>query len=76
MSLEDLVDAVKNLDEELLTTDNAIGLYNSCPTKEEMELLKDYTGELDLLDKPEQYILLVAEIPRYREYLQLIARSP
>ena len=69
MPLETLVEAVQNLDEELLNMDNAIGLLNSCPTAEEIEMMKDFTGETSLLDKPERYVLLVAEIPRYRERL-------
>lgn len=60
ISLETLVEAVHNLDESIITPNHSFGLSSSCPTAEEMEQLKGYTGDVGLLDRPERYILLVS----------------
>ena len=70
--MTELVDAVSNLDEDILTMDNAIGLANSCPTAEEIEMIREFNGEVALLDRPEQYILLVSKVQRYQERLDSI----
>ncbi|KAJ3437757.1 inverted formin-2 [Anaeramoeba flamelloides] len=63
--------AIKNsildLDEEALTVDNLKELLITSPTKLEFELLEQYRGLKSLrLSKPEQFLLDIIDIPRYK----------
>ncbi|KAI3686528.1 hypothetical protein L1987_80207 [Smallanthus sonchifolius] len=54
MPLPELVDAVLAMDDTLLDVDQVENILKFCPTKEEMEQLKNYTGDLEKLGKCEQ----------------------
>uniref|UniRef100_A0A2P2J7X8 FH2 domain-containing protein n=1 Tax=Rhizophora mucronata TaxID=61149 RepID=A0A2P2J7X8_RHIMU len=54
MPLSDMMAAVLAMDESILDVDQVENLIKFCPTKEEMELLKGYTGDIDNLGKCEQ----------------------
>ncbi|KAI7733398.1 hypothetical protein M8C21_021337, partial [Ambrosia artemisiifolia] len=54
LPLHELMDYVLALDESALGVDQVENLIKFCPTKEEMELLKGYKGEKDMLGKCEQ----------------------
>ncbi|MCL7033124.1 hypothetical protein MKW94_000341 [Papaver nudicaule] len=54
MPLSDLMPAALALDESILDADQVENLIKFCPTKEEMELLKNYTGDRENLGKCEQ----------------------
>ncbi|KAG2564337.1 hypothetical protein PVAP13_7NG112898 [Panicum virgatum] len=45
MPLSDLVSAALALDQSILDVDQVENLIKFCPTKVEMELLKNYTGD-------------------------------
>ncbi|PNY07481.1 formin-like protein 20-like, partial [Trifolium pratense] len=54
MPLPDMMAAVLALDDSVLDVDQVENLIKFCPTKEEMELLKAYTGDKEILGKCEQ----------------------
>ncbi|XP_039771286.1 formin-like protein 5 isoform X2 [Panicum virgatum] len=54
MPLSDLVSAALALDQSILDVDQVENLIKFCPTKVEMELLKNYTGDKETLGKCEQ----------------------
>ncbi|XP_052111013.1 formin-like protein 21b isoform X4 [Arachis duranensis] len=54
MPLPDMMAAVLAMDESVLDVDQVKNLIKFCPTKEEMELLKGYTGDKENLEKCEQ----------------------
>ncbi|PKA59861.1 Formin-like protein 20 [Apostasia shenzhenica] len=61
MPLPDLMGAVLALDDIVLDVDQVENLIKFCPTKEEMELLKGYTGDKEKLGKCEQVFFGVNE---------------
>ncbi|KAI4335559.1 hypothetical protein L6164_014195 [Bauhinia variegata] len=62
--LHDLMSSVLALEESALDVDQVENLIKFCPTKEEMELLKGYTGEKEKLGKCEQFFLELMKVPR------------
>ncbi|PNY15711.1 formin-like protein 20-like [Trifolium pratense] len=56
MPLPDMMAAVLALDDSVLDVDQVENLVKFCPTKEEMDLLKGYTGDKENLGKCEQLI--------------------
>ncbi|KAL1352326.1 hypothetical protein AAHE18_06G158200 [Arachis hypogaea] len=56
MPLPDMMAAVLAMDESVLDVDQVKNLIKFCPTKEEMELLKGYTGDKENLKKCEQVL--------------------
>ncbi|CAK9148026.1 unnamed protein product [Ilex paraguariensis] len=57
MPLSDMMAAALAMDESILDADQVENLIKFCPTKEEMELLKGYTGDKENLGKCEQHFL-------------------
>lgn len=64
VSLHDLMSSVLALEDSALDVDQVENLIKFCPTKEEMELLKGYTGEKEKLGKCEQFFLELMQVPR------------
>ncbi|KAE8126090.1 hypothetical protein FH972_020836 [Carpinus fangiana] len=64
VSLHDLMNSVLALEDSALDVDQVENLIKFCPTKEEMELLKGYTGEKEKLGKCEQFFLELMQVPR------------
>ncbi|CAI9298300.1 unnamed protein product [Lactuca saligna] len=62
--LPELMEHVLNLDELAMDVDQVDKLIKFCPTKEEMELLKGYKGEHEMLGKCEQFFLELMKVPR------------
>ncbi|GJV75961.1 formin-like protein 20 [Tanacetum coccineum] len=54
MPLPDMMAAALAMDESILDADQVENLIKFCPTKEEMELLKNYAGDKEMLGKCEQ----------------------
>lgn len=54
-----------------LTPEQIIQVYKLLPTKEEMDPLMDYHGDVSSLGKPEQFFLELIKIPRLPERLQV-----
>lgn len=71
--LHDLVNSVLALEESELDIDQVDNLIKFCPTKEEMELLKGYTGEKEKLGKSEQFLLELMQVPRVESKLRVFS---
>ncbi|TYI76989.1 hypothetical protein E1A91_D06G115000v1 [Gossypium mustelinum] len=71
--LPDLMSSVLALDESALDVDQVDNLIKVCPTKEEMELLKGYTGENEKLGKCEQFFLELMKISRVESKLRVFS---
>ncbi|XP_022756331.1 formin-like protein 13 [Durio zibethinus] len=71
--LSDLMRSVLALDESALDVDQVDNLIKFCPTKEEMEVLKGYTGEQEKLGKCEQFFLELMKVPRVESKLRVFS---
>ncbi|KAI3686529.1 hypothetical protein L1987_80208 [Smallanthus sonchifolius] len=67
----DLHDAVLAMDDTLLDADLVENILKFFPSKEEMEQLKNYTGDTEKLDKCEQYFLELMKVPRMEAKLNI-----
>ncbi|XVE54753.1 hypothetical protein DITRI_Ditri03aG0107000 [Diplodiscus trichospermus] len=65
--------AVLAMDDKVLDVDQVENLIKFCPTKEEMELLKGYTGDKESLGKCEQYFLELMKVPRVESKLRVFS---
>ncbi|KYQ91554.1 actin binding protein [Tieghemostelium lacteum] len=52
------------MDETILTLENTQYLLQFVPSKEDIEALKEYTGDVSLLGAAEQYMLQIMDIPK------------
>uniref|UniRef100_A0A7N0UU72 Formin-like protein n=1 Tax=Kalanchoe fedtschenkoi TaxID=63787 RepID=A0A7N0UU72_KALFE len=73
MPFPEMMAAVLKMDESVLDIDQVENLIKFCPTKEEMELLKNYTGDKDNLGKCEQFFLELMKVPRVESKLRVFA---
>lgn len=73
MPLSDMMAAVLAMDDSILDVDQVENLIKFCPTKEEMELLKGYTGDKEKLGKCEQYFLELMKVPRVESKLRVFS---
>ncbi|KAK6947307.1 Tensin phosphatase, C2 domain, partial [Dillenia turbinata] len=71
--LPEMMNAVLALDSSALDIDQVENLIKFCPTKEEMEKLKSYNGEKDMLGKCEQFFLELMKVPRVESKLRVFA---
>ncbi|XWS47624.1 hypothetical protein CRYUN_Cryun13aG0000100 [Craigia yunnanensis] len=71
--LPDMINAVLALDSSALDIDQVENLIKFCPTKEEMELLKNYTGDKAVLGNCEQFFLELMKVPRVESKLRVFA---
>ncbi|MFS7972084.1 putative formin, FH2 domain-containing protein [Helianthus anomalus] len=71
MPLPDMMAAALAMDESILDADQVENLIKFCPTKEEMELLKNYTGDKEMLGKCEQFFLELMKVPRVESKLRV-----
>ncbi|KAI3820860.1 hypothetical protein L1987_08410 [Smallanthus sonchifolius] len=69
LPLHYIVDAVLAMDDTVIDVDQVENLLEFCPTKEETELLKSYTGDQDKLGKCEQYFVELMKVPRMESKL-------
>ncbi|KMZ64967.1 hypothetical protein ZOSMA_340G00130 [Zostera marina] len=73
MPFSDLMLAVLTLDDAILDGDQVDSLRKFCPTREEMEILKGYTGDKNKLGKCEQFFLELMKVPRAKSKLDVFA---
>ncbi|XP_062101738.1 formin-like protein 20 isoform X2 [Humulus lupulus] len=73
MPLPDMMAAVLAMEESVLDVDQVENLIKFFPTKEEMQLLKGYTGEKESLGKCEQYFMELMKVPRVESKLQVFS---
>ncbi|CAI9281467.1 unnamed protein product [Lactuca saligna] len=59
------------IDESIFEADQIQNLIKFCPTKQEMELLKNYTGDKDLLEKCNQFLLKLMKVPHVGSKLRV-----
>ncbi|XP_027180324.1 formin-like protein 18 [Coffea eugenioides] len=71
--LPDLMSSVLTLDDSALDVDQVDNLIKFCPTKEEMELIKNYKGDKENLGKCEQYFLELMKVPRVESKLRVFS---
>ncbi|KAJ8751820.1 hypothetical protein K2173_026013 [Erythroxylum novogranatense] len=71
--LSDLMSFVLALDDSALDGDQVDNLIKFCPTKEEMELLKGYSGDKENLGKCEQFFLECMKVPRVESKLRILS---
>ncbi|KAK4435769.1 Formin-like protein 18 [Sesamum alatum] len=71
--LPDLVNSILALDDSALDVDQVDNLIKFCPTKEEMELLKNYKGDKENLGKCEQFFLELMKVPRVESKLRVFS---
>ncbi|KAJ4917002.1 Formin-like protein 14 [Raphanus sativus] len=69
--LPDMLSAVLALDSSVLDIDQVENLIKFCPTKEEMELLRNYTGDKEMLGKCEQFFMELMKVPRIEAKLRV-----
>lgn len=71
--LPDMLNAILALDSSALDIDQVENLIKFCPTKEEMETLKNYNGDKNMLGKCEQFFLELMKVPRVESKLRVFA---
>ncbi|KAK7407041.1 hypothetical protein VNO78_08681 [Psophocarpus tetragonolobus] len=71
--LPDMLKAVLALDSAVLDIDQVENLIKFCPTKEEMEMLKNYAGNKEMLGKCEQFFMELMKVPRVESKLRVFA---
>ncbi|KAF8657024.1 hypothetical protein HU200_060358 [Digitaria exilis] len=73
MPLPDMISAILSLDTSVLDNDQVENLIKFCPTKEEIEMLKGYNGNKEMLGKCEQFFLELMKVPRVEAKLRVFA---
>ncbi|XP_044379743.1 formin-like protein 12 isoform X2 [Triticum aestivum] len=73
MPLSEMMSAALALDDSVLDADQVENLIKFCPTKEEMELLKNFTGDKETLGKCEQFFLELMKVPRIESKFRIFA---
>ncbi|XP_059658241.1 formin-like protein 18 [Cornus florida] len=71
--LPHLMSSVLALDDLALDVDQVDNLIKFCPTKEEMELLKNFNGDKENLGKCEQFFLELMKVPRVESKLRVFS---
>lgn len=71
--LPDMINAILALDSSALDIDQVENLIKFCPTKEEMETLRNYTGDKGMLGKCEQFFLELMKVPRVESKLRVFS---
>ncbi|XP_006293530.2 formin-like protein 18 isoform X2 [Capsella rubella] len=71
--LPDLMSSVLALDESVIDVDQVDNLIKFCPSKEEAELLKGYTGNRETLGRCEQFFLELLKVPRVETKLRVFS---
>ncbi|KAL5224074.1 hypothetical protein ABZP36_010713 [Zizania latifolia] len=73
MPLPYMINAILALDMSVLDNDQVENLIKFCPTKEEIEMLKNYNGNKEMLGKCEQFFLELMKVPRVESKLRVFA---
>jgi hypothetical protein len=73
MPMQDMLNAVLNLDGSVLEMDQVENLIKFCPSKEEMDMLKGFAGDREMLGKAEQFFLEMMRVPRIEAKLRVFA---
>ncbi|KAG2262891.1 hypothetical protein Bca4012_012560 [Brassica carinata] len=71
MPLHVMMAAVLKMDDTILDIDQIEKLIKICPTKDEMKLVKNYSGDKTNLGKCEQHFLELMKVPRVESKLKV-----
>ncbi|CAI9094582.1 OLC1v1030349C6 [Oldenlandia corymbosa var. corymbosa] len=71
--LPDIMSSVLSLDDSRWDADQVDNLIKFCPTKEEMELIKNYKGDIENIGKCEQFLLEMMKVPRTESKLRVFS---
>ncbi|KAF5804998.1 putative tensin phosphatase, C2 domain, formin, FH2 domain, protein-tyrosine phosphatase [Helianthus annuus] len=71
--LNELMDAVLALDEAEMDLERVDNLIKFCPTKEEMEQIKGFKGDKELLGKCELFFMELMKVPRSEAKLRVFS---
>ncbi|KYO02503.1 formin 1 [Plasmodium gaboni] len=72
-TFKEIRDAIMELNPKILNIDNTEVLLQYVPTPEEFEIVKEYihsNGDLNLVDKPEQYVAAIIGVPLLKQRLE------
>ncbi|CAA9988526.1 formin 1, putative [Plasmodium knowlesi strain H] len=72
-TFKEIRDAIMDLNPKILNIDNTEVLMQYVPTPEEFEIVKEYilsNGDLNLVDKPEQYVAALMGVPLLKQRLE------
>jgi len=69
MPYPEIKQALLEIDDEKLTVENLRAIRQHVPTTEELELVKEYDGDMAMLGNPERYFKEIIIIPRLTERL-------
>ncbi|SBT35934.1 formin 1, putative [Plasmodium ovale wallikeri] len=72
-TFKEIRDAIMDLNPDILNIDNTEVLMQYVPTGEEFEIVKEYiysNGDLNLVDKPEQYVAALMGVPLLKQRLE------
>ncbi|KAG2223934.1 hypothetical protein INT45_009386 [Circinella minor] len=64
LTYPEIRDAIWNIDDNKLTVDNLMAIRQYIPTKEEIEIVKEFNGDVENLGNAERYFRSVMYIPR------------
>jgi len=64
ITYEEVRKAIIDLDDEFLVPDTVNALKQAAPTPEEIELLKEFSGDKDSLAKPDRFLMTIMDVPR------------
>ncbi|ORZ12198.1 formin homology 2 domain-domain-containing protein [Absidia repens] len=64
LSYSEIRDSIWTVDDHRLNVDNLMAIRQYIPTKEEIEMLRDYDGDSDGLGNAEKYFKAIMNIPR------------
>ncbi|KAK3121451.1 hypothetical protein QOZ80_8BG0653630 [Eleusine coracana subsp. coracana] len=73
MPLPDLMSAILALDDAVLDADQVDNLIKFTPTKDEIELLKGYKGDIQLLGECEKFFMELMKLPRVESKLRVFS---
>ncbi|WVZ93485.1 hypothetical protein U9M48_039460, partial [Paspalum notatum var. saurae] len=73
MPLPDLMNAILALDDTVLDADQVDNLIKFTPTKDEVELLKGYKGDKQVLGECEQFFMELMKVPRVESKLRVFS---
>lgn len=71
--LPEVISGVLALNPAVLDTDQVENLIKFCPTKEEMDMLRNFTGDKETLGKCEQFFLEMMRVPRMEAKLRVFS---
>jgi len=74
-TMNELKDALINLDPKIVTSDACSTLLPFCPDAEEMQICKSFDGNLEELDMSSQYMIAMINVPRMQIRLRTFERT-